>query len=167
MMATGIGLMALIYNPLLAIQNIVGSGMIFTALFAAITAVKCKNLQIPLKYHSIHALSMLVFGLAVLIFASDFKLFFTMTSSFLMFYGIAEVIFSFQIVMLEQKNVHQTIVIVRFIIGCFIALGAVLILVTSFFNQNNAITVAGIIFIFSGLNLILFRTVLKNLKSPI
>ena len=53
----------------------VAVGMFVSAVFAFIMAKKSKDFQIPLKYHGIHAIGMVVYGLAILFYATDIQRF--------------------------------------------------------------------------------------------
>ena len=80
---TGVILLILAYNPSRAIQYMVAVGMFVSAVFAFIMAKKSKDFQIPLKYHGIHAIGMLVYGLAILFYTTNIQLFIETTT----FYG--------------------------------------------------------------------------------
>ena len=64
-----------------------------------------------------------------------------------------------------NANLMMSVVFVRLIIGLAITVGAAIILATSYINQESALIGAGIVFIFSGINLILFKTVLRTLVT--
>ena len=159
---TGIILILLAYNPSIAIQYTVAIGMIVSAGFAAITAYKCKGYQIPFKYHLIHAIGMFIYGFVVLFFATNIQNFFQITTLFLLYYGFTEIIFCLEILMMRDSKVLQ-LVSIRLFIGLVILVGAAIVLSTSYLDQNIALVGAGIVFVFSGINLMLFKTVLVKL----
>ncbi|MEP7195922.1 MAG: hypothetical protein ABI851_05340 [Saprospiraceae bacterium] len=165
-MVIGVILISFSFYPTLSMHFIIGFGMLFSSIFAYLTAYKSKNLQIPLKYHGLHALSMSLYGIMILFYGNQIDLFLIITIYFLLFYGIAEIIFSLQILLLRIQNIKLTIVASRLGVGFFIATGAILVLATSSLNQNNAIMFAGFVFIFIGFNTIIFKTVLKRLGEP-
>jgi len=164
---TGIAVMLLAFNPTKVIQYMVATGMTLGAVFAFITSAKCKHLKIPSTYHRLHGAGMFAYACAILFFAFDLNKFLLITSSFIVYYGIAETIFCFQLLMLKQKNIIPKVVVIRFILGCFIALGGILILTTSFFNLIDSLLTAGIVLIFIGINLFMFRSVLTRLNDPL
>ncbi|MDZ4756842.1 MAG: DUF308 domain-containing protein [Bacteroidota bacterium] len=164
---TGIVVLTVAYNPTYSIQYIVGIGMLLSATFAFVTAYQSRHIRVPLNYHALHAVGMVVYGFAILFFANNIESFFNITTFFLLYYGITEVIFCLQILMLKD-NVSLQTDIIRLILGVFVALGAVFIISTTYFDYSKALTVSGIVFIISGINLILFKTVVKKLdKSKI
>jgi len=164
--ATGVILISLAYFPSRVIQYAIAVTMVASAVFAFLTAYKSKGLQIPLKYHGLHAIGMTIYGFAVLFYASDIERFFRLTTFFLLYYGISECIFAMRIFSMRLQNINTNIVVSRLVIGFVIALGAVIVIATATINQNQALLFSGIVFIFSGINLILFKKVLKRLAEP-
>ena len=162
---TGIIIMFLAYYPSNAVQYVVGIGMILSSLFAFNAAWQGTNLPIPLKYHGLHAGGLLLYGLAILFFATDIHRFFSITTFFLLYYGFIEMIFCFQLLMMKKMSTQ--LILVRLFFGFGIALGAVLILSTSYIDNNLALLGAGVIFIISGINLIFFKTILKKLDVTV
>ena len=69
--------------------------------------------------------------------------------------------------MMRQKYIDDKIIIYRLLIGFFIALGAVFVLATAYSDQNKALLAVGLVFVFSGVYLILFKTVLKRADQPV
>ena len=159
---TGIILIILSYNPLRVIQYAVAVAMFASAIFSFLTAFKSKNLQINLKYHELHGAGMIIYGLAILFYATTLQIFLNITAFFLLYYGMSEIIFCFQLLIMKQRNISAQVVAFRLIIGFFIAMGAVLSLATATINQNVALLSAGAVFVFSGVYLIVFKTVLKK-----
>jgi len=164
--ATGMVLISLSYLPSRVIQYAVAIGMLASSIFAFLTAYKSKNLQIPLKYHALHAIGMAVYGFAILFYATDIDKFLRSTTFFLLYYGTAETVFSMEILRMRLKNINLNIVISRLAIGFAILIGAVLVIATATLNKNQALLFSGCVFIFSGVNLMLFKTVLKRLGEP-
>ena len=165
--ATGFVLILLAYYPVRAIQYIVAACMLLSAGFAFLTAYKSENMQIQLNYHYLHGIGMLTYGLAILFWAYTIENFFGITIFFLLYYAMAEMIFCFQLLMMRQKYIDDKIIIYRLLIGFFIALGAVFVLATAYSDQNKALLAVGAVFVFSGVYLILFKTVLKRADQPV
>ncbi|MEO6189803.1 MAG: hypothetical protein ABIO44_04940 [Saprospiraceae bacterium] len=164
---TGLILMLLSIYPTRLIQYVVAFGMLSSAFFAFYTAYKSHDMQIPLHYHALHAIGMVVYGFAILFFANDIQRFFNITIFFLTFYGMAEMIFCFQLLMLRQKFISARIIGFRLLIGFFITTGAIFILATSFSDKKIALLASGAVFVFSGVFLIVFKSVLKKADKPI
>ena len=164
-----IGILVIIVSffPSEAIQYLVGFGMILSASFAGITAYKCKYLNVPYAYHFLHSIGFAFYGLVIIFFAISSEKFLYCTSFFLLYYGITEMIFCFQLTMLNRGNINFRKVLYRLFIGLLIGVGSFIIIIISTKNQREALLTSGIVFVFCGINLLLFRTVLKNLKEPI
>ena len=158
---------SLSFRPSDVIQFLVGFGMFIISLFAGITAYKCKKLNVPSTYHLLHSIGFAVYGIVILFYADSSDKFLTSTSFFLLYYGITEIIFSFQLSMLKKANMNFKIVIFRLVIGLLIGVGSFIIIMISTKSHRDALLTSGIVFVFCGINLLLFRTVLKNLKEPI
>lgn len=160
----GIILMALSYNTSRAIQYSVGIGMILAAIFAIISSRKSKDYQIPMKYHAIHAGGMLAYGLAIFVLAIDIELFFNITTFFLIYYGIVEIIFCLQLFILKTR-IPLYVIVARMIVGLAISLGAVFILAASEVDFSVAMLAAGLTFLFSGIIQAIFNNTLMRERA--
>ncbi len=138
---------------------IVAIVMLLGAGFAAFTAFQSIDFKLALKYHALHAFAMLVYGTAVLFFAVNLQKFLDITIFFLLYYGISEIVFCFQLLLMRQRSISSRIVGIRLFIGLFISLGAVSVLATFYSDPNKAVLISGVVFVFSGINLMLYRTV--------
>ena len=69
--------------------------------------------------------------------------------------------------MLKRDNINFKMMIYRLLIGLLIGVGSFIIIIISTKNQRDGLLTSGIVLVFCGINLLLFRTVLKNLKEPI
>ena len=155
-------IISLSFSPSQAIQYFVGFGMLLIGIFAAITAYKCKNLNVPYTYHLLHFVGFLIYGIALIFYASSSQLFLSITSFFLLYYGITEMIFSFELTMLKRTNVNFKTVVYRLILGLLIGVGSFIIIVITQSNHRDALLASGVVFVFCGINLLLFKSILKN-----
>jgi hypothetical protein len=158
---TGIIISLLAYNPSRVIQYIVAAGLFLSAFFAFITSSKSKNSVVPFLYHRFQAIGLLLYAIAILIYASSMERFLTITPVFLLYFGITEIILCFQFMELREK-VNPLIIAYRIVIGILTGLGAVLILTTSYINPNNALLGSGLAFIFGGAGFILFSWLIRK-----
>ncbi len=161
--ATGIFLFLLAHNSSPLVKYLVATGMFLSAVFAFVTSYKSKKFQIPLMYHGLHAGGMLLYGLAVIFFAKNMEQFSNVTIFFLIYYGVTEIIFCLQILILRE-SIRLQVDLFRLIIGFLIGLGSILILSSSL-ELNKAFLALGVLLIFSGVNVILFRTVHRKLDQ--
>jgi len=162
---TGGIIAALSYNPSRIIQYILSGGIFLSAGFAFITAVKSKNSGSLLKYHQLQGAGMVAYALAILVFGPTFEKFITVTMAFLLYFGITEVIFGFQLMEFKTKT-SIPIITLRMITGFFMAVGAVVILATAFSDKNMSLLFSGILIALSGTNFILFANASRKLVSP-
>jgi hypothetical protein len=162
---TGVIIAFLSYVPSRAIQYVLSAGIFLSAIFAFITASKNKEFIIRLKYHGLQGAGMLVYAIAILIYASTFEKFITVTMVFLLYFGVSEIIFGFQLMQYKRK-ISTTVIALRMITGFVMAVGAVAIFASSFLNKNNSLLLAGLLIALSGINFILFANALKKLPVP-
>ena len=161
----GILVSSLSFYPSTAIQYSVGFGMLLSAIFAGLTAFKCKYLNVPYTYHLLHAGGFLIYGTVILFLGTTSENFLYFTTFFLLYYGISEITFCFQLVMLKRDDINYRLMIYRVVIGLMIGVGSFIIFMIATKDQKDALLASGIVFVFCGINLFLFRTVLKNFKT--
>ena len=161
---TGTIIASLSYSPSRIIQYVLAAGIFLSAVFAFITAAKNKSTEIPLKYHGLQGAGMLVYALAILIYASTFEKFITVTMAFLLYFGITEIIFGFQL-MDHKRKIGMQVIVLRMITGFLMAVGAVIILAIAFLDKNMSLLVAGILIALSGINFILFANATRRLAT--
>lgn len=159
---TGIFLFSLSYNPSRIIQYGIAAGMFLSCFFAFLTASKSKGSEVPLKYNWLLGMGMFAFALAILIYASTFDRFITVTMAFLLYFGIVEIIFGFGL-MAYKKSISLQIIVFRMIIGLLMTIGAVLILGIAFFDKNTSLVVAGALIFLSGINFILLANAVRKI----
>jgi hypothetical protein len=162
---TGAIIAYLSYSPSGTIQYILSVGIFLSAIFAFITAAKNNDSVIRLKYHELQGAGMFAFALAILIYASTFEKFITVTMVFLLYFGLTEIIFGFQLMQYKRK-ISTTIIALRMITGLLMAVGAVAILARSFLDKNSSLLLAGILIALGGLNFILFANAIRKLPTP-
>ena len=161
---TGAIIAFLSYNPSRTIQYVVAVGVFISAVFAFITAAKNKNAEIRVKYHELQGAGMVAYALAILIYASTFEKFITITMAFLLYFGITEIIFGFQLMQYKRK-ISMPVITLRMITGVLMAVGAVVIFSIAFLDKNMSLLVAGILIALSGINFILFANATKDLVT--
>ena len=118
-------------------------------------------------YHLLHSIGFIIYGIVILFYATSSENFLDATSFFLLYYGITEIIFSFQLTMLKRDDINFKTIIYRMLIGLLIGVGSFIIIVISKINHRDALLASGIVFVLCGINLVLFKTILKNLKELI
>ena len=164
MIITGVLVASLGANPLSMLQYIIATGMFLSSILAFYTAYACKNFQVPMKYHALHGVGMLILVAAILIYATNIEKFYLVTISFFYYYGMTEIVFCLQLLMFKDIINLKTLAI-RCFIGFLVIIGAIAVSNISTGNPRMAISMIGIVFIFIGINVILYKTVLKRLEK--
>ena len=154
----------LVESPFELLQETLFITILLSALFAGITAFKCAPNQVPLNYHAIHALGLLLYALSFMMLAKDLSNLFQISIFYLLYYGLAELIFGLQMLMQKDKMLMR-IIAIRISIGFIIAISAVglFISLNKYINPIAAFKVIGVLFMLSGLNLFFFKNVLYKL----
>jgi uncharacterized membrane protein HdeD (DUF308 family) len=161
---TGIIISSLAYNPSRVIQYIVATGLFLSAVFAFLTSYKSKSHSVQLKYHAFQGAGLLAYALTILIYANTLERFLNATVYFLLYFGVTEIMAALQLLTLSQK-MNLRLIIFRAVVGFLTALGAILIMTTSYVNQNNALLGSGFAFIFGGTGFILFANLLRKFET--
>lgn len=164
MIVSGAALILLIQSPYdLLLQTFFILTML-SAFFSGITAYKSKAEQIPLNYHALHTIGLLIYSVSLMMFASDAKNFFNISIFYLLYYGLAELIFGLQMLLQKDKMLFR-IIAIRLGIGFVVALTAVglYISIDKYIHLSNAFKIVGNLFMACGINLFFFKTVLIKL----
>lgn len=138
--------------------------VLLSGIFACVTAFKFKADQIPLNYHAIHAIGLLLYGFSFRLLSNDATDFFRITVIYLLFYGIAELIFGLQMLLQKDRMLFR-IIVIRMVIGFITALSAVGLYISldKYIDLTSAIKITGVLFIVGGLNLFFFKSVIFKL----
>jgi uncharacterized membrane protein HdeD (DUF308 family) len=159
---TGIFLAALSFNPSRTIQYVVAIGIFVSAAFAFIAANKNKDSEIPFKYNWLQGIGMLLYGFAILFYGTTFERFITTTFAFLLYFGVTEIMYGFQLLNYKTK-IGVSVIALRMLAGFFTTIGALVILATSFVHENSSLLIAGILLILGGINFMLLVSVVRRL----
>jgi hypothetical protein len=162
---TGAIIAILSYSPSRAIQYVLSGGIFLSAIFAFVTAVKNKDSVIRLKYHELQGAGMLAYALAILVYASNFEKFISVTMAFLLYFGLTEIIFGFQLLQYKRR-ISTSIIALRMITGFLMAVGAVAILARAFLDKNSSLLLAGILIALCGINFIVFANAFRKIPTP-
>ena len=74
-------------------KTIIGFGLIIGALLAIISAISSHNKQVQFTYHEMHALTMLVYGVTILVFVKSLENLISLSIFLFVFYTFSEIIF--------------------------------------------------------------------------
>ncbi len=135
----------------LGIALTIGAGLAFMAAYTS------RQKQVQFAYHEIHALTMLVYGVSVLLFGNSMERLTSYTAFLLFFYSFSEIIFCSWIFNLEQLVVLK-ILIVRILLGLATGVGTIIAMSV----PKHTLEIFGILFILVGINFILYVPIMKE-----
>jgi hypothetical protein len=135
----------------LGIALTVGAGLAFVAAYSS------RQKQVQFAYHEIHALTMLVYGVSVLLFARNMEQLTSFTAFLLFFYSFSEIIFCSWIFNLKQMVVFK-ILVVRILLGLATGVGTIIAMSI----PEHTLEIFGILFILVGINFILYVPIMKE-----
>ncbi len=160
-MFSGIILISYSESPSPNVKFALASTLMLSSFFALLAAINCRKFQIPLKYHAFHSFGLLIYASFILYY--DFSLYNTLNIStfYLMTYGICDMIFCFQILMMKDK-INMNKLIVRMFLGLFVAVCAGFIKSTFHLDESVGFVLVGVLLIITGINLLLIKTILKS-----
>jgi hypothetical protein len=161
----GLVLLIFEFNTDPSIRFPVALSIFASSVFALVTTLKSKNLQVPFKYHGMHALGLIAFATSILFLGTDMLKLLNITAFFMLFFGITELIFGMQLLMLKA-SISLPILIFRLVVGFVQGLGSIVILQLSYLKQSDALLASGIGLVAAGFSIISFRTILKVLDAP-
>lgn len=132
------------------------------AIVAFVAAISRSRKHIQFAYHEMHSLTMLAYGISVLLLCNTFEGLVSLTTFLFVFYSFSEIIFCNWLFNLKQKVVFK-IILVRLLLAVLIGIGTVVAI------QFSTITpeVLGILFIMIGANIVLYVPVMKNQRNDV
>lgn len=138
-----------------------GIGLSLGSVLAFLTAFSRQRRPAQFAYHEIHAFTMLVYGLYVLIFCKSVENLIAVTAFLLLFSALKEIIFCNWLFNLGQKVLFK-ILIIRLALGLLTGLGTFIALYYQYMNIEWTMKGFGIIFVFIGLNVVLYVPLIKR-----
>ena len=141
-----------------------GIGLPLGSILAFLTAYSRQRKQVQFAYHEIHAFTMLVYGLYILIFCKTLENLTNVTAILLLFSAFKEIIFCNWLFNLGQKVLFK-ILIIRLALGLLTGLGTIISLYFQFRNIEWTMRGFGVIFVFIGLNVVLYVPIINREKS--
>lgn len=138
-------------------KNIIGIGFTIGALLAIISAFSSQRKQVQFAYHEMHALTMLVYGVTILVFVNSLENLISLSIFLFVFYTFSEIIFCNWLFNLT-KNINYKVLIVRLLIAAIVGLGSIV----TIFYPNWTFEIFGLLFILIGLNIMLYIPIMKT-----
>jgi hypothetical protein len=138
-------------------KNIIGIGFIIGALLAIISAFSSQRKQVQIAYHELHALTMLVYGVTILVFVSSLENLVSLSIFLFVFYSFSEIIFCNWLFNLTKK-MNYKVLIVRLLIAAIVGLGSII----TIFYPRWTFEIFGLLFILIGFNIMLYIPIMKT-----
>jgi uncharacterized membrane protein HdeD (DUF308 family) len=148
------------YTTFHVMKLALGTMLTLGALLAIWAAFSRRRKQVQFAYHEMHALTMLVYGISILLFGSNLEKVLNYTSFALMFYSLSEIIFCNWLFNLGEKIVYK-ILAIRLILGLAIGIGTIL----AFDFSKHSLEIFGVLFVLIGFNILLYVPVMKGIQS--
>ncbi len=161
------GLLYLLYHPQPSLENRIKWSLLLLigVWFAALTAVKIKNIQVRFKYHELHALSLAV--LAVFVCFTDYT-YVTIPQALLVFccsFAGIEILFNYWLFHLHLP-LNGKVLIIRGIAAALVLVLSILLLTLPMLSSNTVNTGAASVLIVLSLFPLLYIPLLKKLERP-
>ncbi len=136
--------------------------LIFSGIFS-ISYSRANNQQNKVKqYHLLQGVSFIIFALASF-FSKSLENFLYVICLFTLFHGLIEFLLGFTT--LNTKEINWKIIIYRFLSGILNLITAFILLMYTFSDELQAIVLAGISILLSGISIIIFSLRLKNIPN--
>jgi hypothetical protein len=150
-----------VYSSFNTVRITLAITLIIGAVLSFLTALSRQRKQVEFSYHEIHALTMLVYGVSVLLFANTLETLTYFSTFLFIFYTFSEIIFCNWLFNLE-KHVVFKIVLIRVFLGLVVGVGTVVIM--HYYNLKDLIVMKGygILFIIIGINILLYIPIMKR-----
>jgi hypothetical protein len=158
---TGFLLILMAGESLQTIKYILLGGLTPSMILGVLTAAKRINKHIEFTYQIIHVFGISCYLLSLIFFCSNFDQLNNYTSIFFMFYAFSEIIFC-NYLFNSNEHIKSNILLTRIVIGLICGIGSVVIFSLPDTNQAFKLIGNGIIFSIIGINILIFRPILKN-----
>jgi hypothetical protein len=141
----------------------VGISLIFGALLAFSKALTREKKQVEFTYHRIHALTILVYSTAILVFANTTENFIFLSIFLFFFYAFSEVIFCSWLLNLGRKTTYK-IIVTRLLLAIVVGLGTVFLMIYPSITFETELSGFGMLFIIIGINILLYVPIMSTKK---
>ncbi len=158
---TGLLLLSLQDISFSTLKNTVGAALIVGAVFALVSAFRRTRKQVQFAYHEVHAITMFVYGISVLLFVNKIEIFNYLTAYLLVFYSVSEIIFCNWLFNLKN-NVKFQILFIRILLALIVGIGTVVLM--SYYTDNHAMIMQsyGFLITIIGVNILLYVPIMKK-----
>jgi len=152
------------YFTFITIKFALGIALLIGAILAFFTAFTRKRKHVQFAYHALHALAMLVNGIAILLFVNTMETLSYLTAFLLLFYAISEIAFCNWLFNLKNE-VKSKILVVRVLLGLSVGIATAVLM--NFYTVNFSIVLRGfgILFTIIGFNILLYEPIMKTKTS--
>jgi uncharacterized membrane protein HdeD (DUF308 family) len=138
-----------------------GIALVIGAMLALVTAFTYQRKQVQFAYHEMHALTILVYGISVLLFATTIEILIYLTAFLITFYAFSEIIFGLWLFNLKNK-VKINILFIRLFLGLMVGIGTIILMKYYSLNKTIVMEGYGILFVIIGVSLLLYQPIMKT-----
>jgi uncharacterized membrane protein HdeD (DUF308 family) len=142
------------------LQYSLGITLIVAALVGFLKALSRQRNQVEFTYHEIHALTIFVYGLSVLLFANTLEVLTNFSVFLFIFYTFSEIIFCNWLFNLH-RGVMQKIVFFRVFLALLVGIGTIILMYYDGVDKSRIMEGFGVIFIIIGVNILLYIPAMK------
>jgi uncharacterized membrane protein HdeD (DUF308 family) len=138
--------------------------LILSSIIAGVAALKTLTNKVQSRYHTLHAVGLLFYGIFLFFYPKTVSEFSDITALFFIFYGFSEIIFCFWLFNLEAKiSIFQ--LVLRLALGFVFFLSSILMIGLRHPYQAAELISAGVIFIIIGTQVVLTVPIVTKLST--
>lgn len=130
---------------------------IFSMLFSKVNSTN----KIAKQFHLIQGVGLIIFAVLIVTIPENLKSFLSITTYFILFFGLFEISFIFSVLNSKSK-LNKNILFIRLAAGIVNLLGGFILMITLFKDTLSALSIAGVLILVGGLCMVWFSTKLKN-----
>jgi uncharacterized membrane protein HdeD (DUF308 family) len=143
------------------IKLFLGIALIIASIFGFLTIINRQWKQVSFLYHEMHAMTMLVYGIGILLFCNTLESVINFTSFLFFFYAFSEVIFCNWLFNLGKK-INFRIILIRLVLSLIVGVGVIVIIYYPSLRADTNLEHFGLLFLIVGVNLWLYVPILKT-----
>jgi hypothetical protein len=147
------------------LKNLISSCILISVAFGLNTSMRRVKRQVQFAYQEIHTLSFMIYAIALFLFCGSYESLSYFTAFLFIFYAFSEIIFCFWLFNLHGK-VNIKVLIRSILLALVSGIGTVTVISYPALTPSVKLMGYGIIFIIIGLNLLLYKPIMKRENLP-
>ena len=122
-----------------------------------------KDIKAASQFQLLQGIGLLIFAGVIAFLADGLTSFLMYVSYFMLMFGLIEIVMSFSVVNSKTKIIMEML-IYRLVGGFITAFGAVILLLTTFSDENQGLVIAGLLTVLIGISNIIYAKKIKGMK---